>query len=138
MKQVGPYQLPLTHVEVLHNRDDIFDLMLDLKIPNMEAGLQSLLQSTQPYLLAFNKAVWGIVGVLMYQPPEAWKVREDQDLLVFAAPNMPKLIEYIYNQGMKSPDMFQKNAYAKILGYLEQLLKANQKPGTHTYTVTLG
>jgi hypothetical protein len=137
MKQVGPYQLPLHHVEVLHKREAIFDLMLDLKIPNMETGLKTLLQSTQPYLLAFNKAAWGIVGVLMYQPPEAWKAREDQDLLAFVAPNMPKLIEYIYNQGMQSPDMFQKNAYAKILEYLEKLLKANEKPGTYTYTVNL-
>ena len=127
MKSIGPVELPLKGIEIVNKQSDIMDVLLDLHIPNMATALNSMLGMNLPQILAVNKEEMGVVGIVAYQPPEKWKTHEDQQMIMFLAPNTSKLAEYFINWHNNTPDPFQRQAIATIIHYIDKLVKINQQ-----------
>lgn len=139
METIGVIILPLKKIEIIHKYEDIVDIILDLKIPGAPQMVENMLNVNVPQILVLNKDAVGIIGVLCYQPPEKWKVNEDQELMLFVGPNIHKMTEYFVNWANTTPDPFQKGSINTIIKYLQQLYQQSQnKSSSYTYTIRQG
>jgi hypothetical protein len=138
MKSVGPFILPIKTVEVVHSLEDIMDIVMDLKIPDMPKALRMMLNSRTPMILAMTKDDLQVVGILCYQPIDDWKSNPAQDMILFVGPSASKLIEYFARWQRQTTDPFQQGAIATIITYLRKLIEAQKKRQQYYYNINSG
>lgn len=118
MIRVGPLALPVKTIEIIYDREDIFDICLDMKIPGMNDILSTMLHQREPQILVLNKDELMMTSVLCHLPPEIWKTNPSQDLLMFVGPGLGKLTEFFTARYESTPNQFEKHVCADLINIM--------------------
>jgi len=133
MTKISNIQLPLRKTHKINGTDqEMIDLLLDLKIKDMNTLLTKLSTDNVPMLAVVNMPQWGnMILVLMFMPPDIWLDFDHQKYQIYIAPNLNMMIYHFVNWRRRSQDTFEVEALAKIIDYLESHLM-NQRV-SHTW-----
>ncbi len=124
MTKIDELQLPLRKTHKITGTDpDMIDILLDLKIRDMNPLLSKLSTDNAPMLAVVKMPQWdNMIMVLMFMPPDIWLDFDNQKYQIYIAPNLNMMIHHFADWRMRSRDTFEIELLTKIIEYLESHL----------------
>jgi len=123
MKYIGPIPIPALGVARIDDYEDIIDFLLDLRLDNLDEAVTMLLKDGKPKILITTNKDKEIFGLIAYKAPDNWKTFKEQELFLWAAPSIEKLLTYFNYWYIEASNEEERLALSSIRHYLEKLKK---------------